>query len=767
MKIHKETSMRGDEKIIQLVFTATLALSAVLLFWIQPMFAKMVLPLLGGTPAVWNTSIVFFQATLLAGYAYAHYSTQLLDVRRQSLLHLLLLVSAFVVLPIAVATGWSPPTEATPVAWLLTLLTVSIGLPFFALSATAPLLQKWFAHTHHTDASNPYFLYAASNFGSILALLAYPVLFEPFLGLIEQGRTWTFVYGGLVVLMATCAFLLRRYFAAEVLHEHHMATTDLKANVDWKLRMQWVILAFVPSSLLLGVTTYITTDVASVPLLWVIPLALFLLTFVIVFSKRPAIPHKWIVLIHAYLVLLFVIALYVPVLSIRITLFLHLGMFFVTAMLCHGELATHRPVASHLTEFYLWMSFGGVLGGGFNALLAPLIFNTNLEYPIAIVMACALRPVLAEGRRGRWTLDLLLPVLVGAVLLAIFMLAPDIDANWITAHIVVSVIVGSIVAMVVFGFSPRPLRFALGITVLLFAMNNVTSSERPTLVAERNFFGVHTVKHDVSGRFVVLKHGTTIHGAQSVDPQKWRDPLTYFVREGPAGQVFAALHSDPRELSIGIVGLGTGAMACYRRSNDDLTYYEIDASILSVAQDDRYFHYLDQCAPDSQTVLGDARLSLAREPDKRFDLLVIDAFSSDSIPVHLITREAIDLYFRKLDNEGLLLIHISNRYVDLEPVLGDLAQDARLTGRIQTFSPANIDPTTDIEIKKAAAQEYIARFRYPSVWVLLAASENGLGTMATDQRWRPLESRPEVGLWSDDYSNIIRVLRWGTVVTNE
>jgi len=759
--------MHGHEKIIQFVFTGTLAMSAVLLFWVQPMFAKMVLPLLGGTPAVWNTSMVFFQAVLLAGYAYAHYSTQLLDVRRQSLLHMFLLVSAFVVLPIAIATNWSPPTEATPVVWLITLLAVSIGLPFFALSATAPLLQKWFSHTRHTDASNPYFLYAASNFGSILALLAYPVVFEPFLGLIEQSRMWTFAYGGLIVLMAACAFLLRRYFTSDVPDEHFRAATELKSDVDWKLRRMWVILAFVPSSLLLGVTTHITTDVASVPLFWVIPLALFLLTFVIVFSKRPAIPHKWIVSVHAYLVVSFVITLYVPVLSIWVSLLLHLGMFFVTAMLCHGELAKHRPAASHLTEFYLWMSFGGVLGGAFNALLAPLIFNSNLEYPIAIVMACALRPLLAEGRGGRWTLDIILPVLIGTVMLAIFVLAPDIDAKWITAHIVVSVIVGVTIAMVVFAFSPRPFRFALGIAVLLFAMNNVTSSERPTLVAERNFFGIYDVKLDNSGQFVVLKHGTTIHGAQSVDPQKWRDPLTYFVPEGPAGQLFAALHSDPRELSIGIIGLGVGTMACYRRSNDDLTYYEIDASILSVAQDNRYFHYLDECAPDSQTVLGDARLSLAREPDKRFDLLVMDAFSSDSVPVHLITREAMDLYFRKLGDEGLLLIQISNRYVDLEPVLGNLSQDAQLTGRIQTFFPAKIDPTADSKINQAALGEYLRKFRYPSTWVLLAANEKALGKIATDQRWRPLESKPGVGLWTDDYSNIIKVLRWGTMVTSD
>jgi hypothetical protein len=498
-----------------------------------------------------------------------------------------------------------------------------------------------------------------------------------------------------------------------------------------------------------------------------VPLALFLLTFVIVFSKKPAIPHNWIVSVHAYLVLVFGIALYAPVLSIRVTLLLHLGMFFVTAMLCHGELATHRPVASRLTEFYLWMSFGGVLGGAFNALLAPLIFNSNLEYPIAIVMACALRPVLAEGRDGRWPLDIMLPVLVGTVLLAIFMVVPDINANWVSAHRLVSVIVGSIIAIVVFGFSPRPLRFALGMAILLFAMNNVTSSGRPTLVAERNFFGIHTVYLDVSGQFVVLKHGTTIHGAQSIDPKKWRDPLTYFVREGPAGQFFAALQSDPRDLSIGIVGLGAGAMACYRRSNDDLTFYEIDASILSVAQDNRYFHYLNECARDSKTILGDARLSLAREPDNRFDILVVDAFSSDSIPVHLITREAIDLYFRKLDSNGLLLIHISNRYVELEPVLAELSRDAQLTGRIQEFSPVKFDPPAELKIRKAATQEYLIKFRYPSVWVVLAANEKALGKIATDQRWRPLEPKSGVGAWTDDYSNIIKVLRWGTIVNSE
>ncbi len=744
---------------IQLVYTGTLVLSAALLFTIQPMFASMVLPLLGGSPAVWNTSMVFFQAALLAGYAYAHFSTRLLDVRRQSLLHLFLLVSAFIVLPIAVAKNWSPPTETTPVLWLIALLTVSIGLPFFALSATAPLLQKWFAHTHHMDASNPYFLYAASNLGSILALLAYPILFDPFLGLIDQSTTWTLGYGGLVILMAACAFLLWHNFAGDLLGDRHPAAEELRSEVDWKLRTQWMLLAFVPSSLLLGVTTHITTDIASVPLLWVIPLALYLLTFIIVFSRRPVIPHKWIVTVHAYLVLIFVLALYVSILSIWVTLLINFLMFFVSAMLCHGELAKRRPAAKHLTEFYLWMSFGGVLGGGFNALLAPLIFNSALEYPIAVIMACALRPVLSEGRDGRWMLDLILPALLGIVLLAIFTVTPDIS-GLINAATPVVIIFCTIIGMAVFGFSPRPLRFALGIAVLFVAINNLASGERTTLLTARNFFGVHTVSRDESRQFTILKHGTTMHGAQSINPQKWREPLTYYVREGPTGQVFTALHSDPRDLSIGVVGLGTGAMACYRRPNDDLTFYEIDASILDVAQDNRYFHYLGECAPASRIVLGDARLALVREPDRKFDILIIDAFSSDSIPIHLLTREAIDLYFRKLENDGLLLVHISNQYLDLEPVLANLSQHAQLAARIQLFLPNKMSSTTGLSAEEATTEVHLADFHNSSLWVLLAANEGALGPIATDQRWRSLEPEPAVGLWTDDYSNITKVLRW-------
>lgn len=763
LKMHDEMLPDDQAKILQFTFTATLTLSAILLFWIQPMFAKMVLPMLGGTPAVWNTAMVFFQASLLAGYAYAHYSTKFLDLRRQSILHIFILASAFLVLPIAVTTGWSPPTETTPVIWLLALLTVSIGLPFFAISATAPLLQKWFSHTRHKDASNPYFLYAASNVGSIFALLSYPVLIEPFLGLVEQSWTWTASYSVLVALMVICAWLLRRNFVVDGPDQAAVAATGLETDVTARLRLRWVLLAFVPSSLLLGVTTHITTDVASVPLLWIVPLTLYLLTFVIVFSKKPTLPHDWMVKGHAYLVLIFVIALHVVVVSSLLTLLVHLLVFFVTAMVCHGELARRRPTTTHLTEFYLWMSAGGVLGGIFNALLAPVIFSSILEYPIAIVFACAMRPVLAEARDGRWAMDIILPTLLGCAVLAVFYLVPSAEFSTRIAENPLFIVAAVVSSLVVFSFSTRPLRFALGVGVLIIAAGVATNVNSTTLSEKRSFFGVHEVKRDRTGEFNYLQHGTTIHGAQAVDPKFWRDPLAYFTREGPVGQLFAILHAEPRPMQVGIMGMGTGAMACYKQADDDWVFYEIDPLILQVALDDRYFHYLEECAAESPMVLGDARLSLAYEPDKRFDLLVMDAFSSDSIPVNLITREAIDLYFRKLADDGLLLINISNRYLDLEPVLGNLAVDAKLVGRIQRHQPGKTDSAAESALALKAAK---ARFRYPSEFVVLARSEDTLGALATDQRWKPLNVKAKTGIWTDDYSNLVRVLRWTTNIAS-
>ena len=737
---------------LEVVFTATLAISAILLFWIQPMFAKMVLPLLGGAPAVWNTAMVFFQASLLAGYAYAHFSTQWFDVRKQSLAHIVVLLFAFISLPIAVSSGWAPPTDSTPVVWLIGLLAASIGLPFFALSATAPLLQKWFSHTTHKDAKNPYFLYAVSNAGSILALLAYPVLIEPTFGLERQSTIWTGTYIALVVLMVTCVFLLYRNFEAVSGEEADVDTTSLVDKVSGPLRLRWIILAFVPSSLLLGVTTHISTDLAAVPLLWVIPLALYLLTFVLVFARKQPVPHLWMVKIQAYLLLLFVIVLHFGVFSLSLSIFLHLATFFVTAMVCHGELAKFRPHSRHLTEFYLWMSFGGVLGGVFNALLAPMVFTTVAEYPIAIVLACALRPMLEEGRKGRWQLDIILPLLLAAAVWFVFQVPSDkmvwlFDENWKL------VLVGSVVAMLVFSFTTRPVRLALGIGVLLFAASNMMNV-RSTVHAERSFFGVHQIKKNDDASIYLLRHGSTNHGAQSIDPDKWQEPLAYYTREGPVGQVFDALHAATEKISVGMIGLGAGATSCYRRPIDEWTFFEIDPAVLKIARNEEYFHFMAECAGDSPVVLGDARLSLVDERDAGFDVLIVDAFSSDAIPVNLMTVEAFELYFQKLAKNGLVLIHISNRHLNLEPVLGNLARSRDWHGRLQAH---RLDGTSDTANQSAG--------RYPSVWAAISRDDKVLNQFAPTPRWRLLEPDPAIALWTDDYSNILKVMDLGDGLT--
>lgn len=748
-----------QSRLIQVTFTITLTLSASLLFWVQPMFAKMVLPLLGGAPAVWNTSMVFFQASLLAGYAYAHYSTRHLDLRYQSLLHVAVLACAFLALPIGVAAGWSPPTSTTPVGWLLALFTVSIGLPFFAVSATAPLLQKWFAHTRHEYARNPYFLYAASNIGSILALLTYPLLIEPYLGLAAQGWVWGVVFAVLVALVASCAFLLWKHFVSNEPETGIENGPRFATEISAGLRFRWVLLAFVPSSLLLAVSAHITTDLASVPLLWTIPLVLYLLTYVIVFSKKPILPHKWMVKLHSYVVLLFVVVLYIgSFLPLPFTLLFHLLTFFVTAMVCHGELAKRRPTTKHLTEFYLWMSVGGVLGGMFNALLAPLIFDSIVEYPIAIVLACALRPMLDGQRRGNWARDIGYPAILAMAVFAVHATEPltHLPAN---AQGPVLGLLAAAAAMVVFGFSTRPLRFSLGIAVMMVSAN-VASMFSGALSSEfmtRSFFGVHRVIYDSDADVYSLMHGSTIHGAQAKDQDKWREPLGYYIEDGPVGQLFAHIHDDPSPQQVGVVGMGTGAMACYRRRQDHWAFFEIDPVVLGLANDTRFFNYLKECGGGAKTILGDARLSLVGQPYRHFDLLVIDAFSSDSIPVNLITSEAISLYLDKLTEDGVIAIHISNRFMDLEPVLGNLVRDLKVAARIQVFSPDGEGSTPDQTPEERAD---LRQYRFGSKWVALAQTEAALGSIAADHRWKTLKPDPAIGVWTDDYSNIVGAIRW-------
>ncbi len=716
------------------LFATTLFVSALLLFWVQPMFSRMVLPALGGSPAVWNTAMVFFQTALLAGYLYAHLVSRWLSLRRQVALHLVFLAVAALTLPIAIGPDWVPPTEGTPVIWLIALLAWCLGLPFLVVSSTAPLLQKWFAASGHPAGQDPYFLYGASNLGSMLALLGYPLLLEPILTIDRQNETWALGYAGLAVLVAICGLAVWRH--APVRDGADAPAAAPAERIGWGQRLWWLALAFAPSSLMLAVTAHIATDLGSVPLLWVVPLSLYLLTFVIVFARGPVIEHAWMVKAQPFIVIPLAL-LFTRNSAFLLLVPLHLAAFFVTAMVCHGELAKRRPAPRHLTEFYLWMAFGGMLGGVFNALLAPVAFDSVLEYPIALVVACFLRPVLGQ-QRGRLLANLGLPLLVVLLML--------VQAQWQRLGLPAFGMVGGLallvpIAMLLYSFAAQPLRFGLGMAAVL-SVTLLAGEPTQVEARARSFFGVYTIKHDPAGyRFLV--HGTTVHGAQHTDPATRKEPLTYYHRAGPLGQIFGALEDRPPQ-TVAAVGLGIGTVACYRRPGQRWTFFEIDPLIERIARDTRYFHYLQDCAPDAPVVLGDARRSLQALPRGQYDLLILDAFSSDAIPVHLLTREAFALYLENLAPAGLIALHISNRNLDLGPVVATLVADAGLVGRSQTQVPP-------LEAQRS--------YRNAATWVVVARSEKDLGALAADPRWRrmtPGTAPP----WTDDFSNLVGALRW-------
>ena len=724
-------------------FAVTLFLSALLLFWVQPMFTKMVLPLLGGVPAVWNTAMLFFQSALLAGYAYAHLSARFLGLRWQVLLHVTLLAVAAMALPIAVVPGWTPPTEGMPVGWLIGLFAVSVGLPFFAVSATAPLLQRWFSHSGHETADDPYYLYGASNIGSMLALLGYPVLVEPALTLAGQSGSWALVYGVLALLIVLCAMYLWRGAASDgwKVGRSPVAGAAVAASIGWRRRVHWLALAFVPSSLLLGVTSHITTDIAAVPLFWVIPLALYLLTFVLTFSRRPVLKHEWMLRAQTILfpIVGVVFLLQRPILPMTL---MHLAALFVGAMVCHGELWRRRPDTSHLTEFYLWMSFGGMLGGVFNALAAPVLFDSVVEYPLALVLACALRPWNAIRIRlpslGKVVAVAVPPALCLAATI-LFGLA-DIEP-W-----QVGMLAGIVVlALTTYAHARQPIVVAVCVAGFLSLVPILLGSQGDILMRERSFFGVHTVKTIEGGQVVALVHGTTIHGAQYRDPDRRREPLTYYSQNGPLGALFGALPEAAAPRRVGVIGLGTGSMACYRRPGEFWRFYEIDPLVTFLARESGHFHFLSDCAPNAEIILGDARISLERETGRRFDLLVVDAYSSDVVPIHLITREAVTLYTSRLSEDGLLVMHISNRNMNLRPVVAALLAGADLSGRIYRYVPAEAQLAVSNPI---------------SEWVVAGRDPAALRILDGEPRWKPLESVPGTRPWTDDYSNIFGALNW-------
>ncbi len=719
------------------VFAVAIFTSAFLLFWVQPLFSKMILPLLGGAPSVWNTAMMFFQLVLLAGYGYAHLLTRrVTSLRWQIVIHGVVVAVGLAFLPFALGSGLAPPTDHSPVLWLVGLLAVSVGWPFFALSASAPLLQVWFARGGYKSSSDPYFLYAASNAGSLLALLLFPVLLEPELTLAGQAGAWRAGYAGLLLLLVVTAVLLLRAKAVPSAPQKNDASAS-----SWKQRMIWIALAFVPSSLLLGVTTHITTDIASAPLFWVVPLALYLLSFIIVFA-RP-LNQDWVLMAQgAGIVAIAVMTILVLAFglggSVLLTVGIHLSAFFATALMCHGEMVRRRPAPSGLTTFYFCMSIGGALGGVFNALVAPALFSSDIEYYLVLVAACLLRGLVKGDLREYRVGDSLYPLLLGLVVAVVAWRFVDGDATPFA-------MAGRLLfllpcALALYWFSERSLRFALGVAVVMGGAFFVRSSV-DVLHIERSFFGINKVKLLEQDKKIALVHGTTIHGTQFTDARRRSEPLSYYARSGPAGQMFAADRPRPR---AALIGLGTGALACYRRPGEDWTFFEIDGAVERIARDTRYFHYLSACS-GAKVQLGDGRLLLTAAADRSYDLIVIDAFSSDAIPTHLLTREALALYLRKLRPGGVILFNLSNKYLELGPVLANGVASVNAFARRQLYYP-----TQGEAAQGAAASE----------WMVIAAQDADLDFLKRDKRWRATQAEPGALAWTDDFSNIFRVIVW-------
>jgi hypothetical protein len=723
------------------VYVAAIGLSAFLLFSVQPLFAKLVLPRLGGSPAVWSVTSVVFQCLLLAGYAYAH-AIASLRTRTTILIHLAVLAAASLALPIGLAPGWQQAPAGYEAIWLAAFVLVSVGLPFFAVSANGPLLQALFARTAHRDAADPYFLYAASNIGSFGALAAYPFLLEPTLRLRGQADSWAVGFAVLTVLIG----------AASVLALHGRAKPAAKVEeaprpASRKLLIGWMALAAVPSGLLVAVTAHVTTDIAPMPLLWALPLGLYLLSFVVAFRPNGWLDAPYLTLLRVGLTFAAILTLG-KVSSLGIALALHLGMFMLTAIVCHGMLFRLRPPPSGLTGFYLALSAGGAVGGLFCGLAAPFLFDTLAEYPIGLAAALACRPDIVS-QSPRLLREALRAVAICAAIALVGFAAKALGApSGAVFHIVTAAIAGFAI-----------LRWRSAATTLVAVATLAAIVSAPTLRGNtetrniRSFFGIHTIDETTDGRFRYLMHGTTVHGAARLreddgTPVEGRpEPTTYYGPERVLGTAIASIReaAGGRIGTASLVGLGTGSLACHRQDGEEWSYYEIDAAVVRIARDESLFPFLKACGQAMPIVLGDARLTLSKAPTGQ-DMVLLDAFSSDAIPAHLLTKEAIGLYVSRLAPRGVVVLHISNRHLQLAHILARVASEY---GLVAYFGG---DP-------QSQSEPFEKRMRADARVVVLARDAADLGRIADQPNWRLI--RPDVARapWTDDFSNVLEAMR--------
>jgi hypothetical protein len=701
---------------------------------------------------VWSVSVFFFQAALLAGYLYAHLLITRSPPHLTGLIHLGVCVVAVICLPIGLSRLWGDPPAGEPYFWQLGMFATSIGLPFIAVSANAPLLQAWFARTGHPNARDPYFMYAASNLGSLIALLGYPFFLEPAFGLSALSHLWAYVYALLVISIGVSFFLMRGAQVGGASEAPAEPTAvDMAAPAPTVAqRLGWVGLSFVPAALVTAYTVHLTTDVASAPLLWVIPLALYLLTFVLVFRDKPLVARETLLFLH-----LIALAVVLITLSQRrhdnwfVTSSTGLAVFFTTAMLAHRTLYEARPPAKFLTEFYLWMSFGGALGGMFTALVAPNLFSQIFEYPLLLALSVACRPgaLILPNESDKKKDELTMLWLIAAAGVLVVWWLPTIAVNngftlgqWGPTSLVVLVLVGLMLAFV--HFPPRQLVASL---LVAFAICTLPSSANRG-DSQRSFFGVYRVHPSEDGMFHVLIHGTTLHGAQLIYNEEGKraestTPTTYYYPGSPIGHTIATRRKvlGNQKGRYGIVGLGSGSSACHKQEGETWRFFEIDPLVIKIAKDPKNFTFIQKCQPDIDIVIGDARLTMAREKDESFDLFIIDAFTSDAIPMHMLTAEAVKMYLAKLKSDGVVLLHTSNRYLDLDSVLS----------AIQKELP---EGSAGIVVSDRSADGSYAQSS--STVVIFTKSEQALQPYRTMPGVTELDDH---GLrsWTDDYSDLL------------
>ncbi|MES2444194.1 MAG: fused MFS/spermidine synthase [Pseudomonadota bacterium] len=729
---------RAPRAITHRLFVAAILAGSFLLFLVQPMVARMALPKLGGAPAVWNSAMLVYQALLLGGYAYAHWLGRV-PPKMQAVIHLCVLALAALWLPIGLF-AMELPADAQPAIWVPWLFGASIGPLFFAIAAQAPLLQRWYSVATH--GRDPYQLYAASNIGSFGGLIAYPLLVEPNMALRSQSWLWTGGYALVFVLIVGCALMLPRR-APDVPHVAHHTPA-----AGWRTVLHWIVLAFVPSGLMLATTTFLTTDIVAVPMLWVLPLGLYLLSFSVAFSDGRLLPDLLAKFTPLALLLFGATLIAGQQEYAYLNAFIGLVLLFLISVALHSRMYALRPAPDRLTGFYLAMSVGGALGGVFSGLIAPIVFDWTYEYPLLILAAGMLVPqtFLFPFIARLWTGDpqwLRIKVLAVALAVSLLVLVGlDRHFDWLgekQANLAFMVVAA--VGLVSIG---ARWAFVVALAGAIFLFGGYRAIEMSLDGARtRSYFGVYTVSEGDTQR--VLTHGTTLHGVQIKGP-KSRQPTTYYVAGSGVGQAMRAVPEfyGPHA-RVGVVGLGAGTLSCYAQPGQQWRIYEIDPAVVSIARDSGKFSFLSQCLPNPDIVIGDARLRLAEEPAARFDLLALDAFSSDAVPMHLMTAEAFETYARVLAPNGLLLVHISNRFLALDPVVAAAAARGGWQAARMTYNP-----TAEEAADKASTSEWIALSRDPAIFARL---------MTGDVHWAALSPKPGFAGWTDDYASIVPVLR--------